>query len=88
MDVTGSIEGSDLPARIVTYKAKPFHFAPEPPDDAVILRTYAEAVEKGFDGLGGGELDHYIRTTGPLPVELVKAELVADRIPAGNPRDW
>jgi hypothetical protein len=45
-------------------------------------------VEKGFEGLGRGELEHYLRTTGPYPVERVGAELVIDRIPAGNPRAW
>ena len=87
VEVTGSVVGEELPERIVTYKAKPFHFAPRPPDDAVILRTYADAVEKGFEGLGPGELDHY-RATTPYPVDRVEASLVIDRIPAGNPRDW
>lgn len=88
VDVTGSLRGEDLPDRIVTYRAKPFHFAPEPPDDAVILATYASAVERGFDALGPGELERYIATTGPYPVERVEATLVVDRIPDGNPRDW
>ena len=87
VDVTGSIEGDDLPARIVTYTAKPFHFAPEPPDDAVILETYASAVELGFSALGDGELEHY-RVTTPYPVERADATLVIDRIPEGNPRAW
>jgi cation transport regulator ChaC len=87
VEVTGSVEGEDLPERIVTYTAKDFHFAPEPPEDAVILETYAAAVEKGFEGLGSGELDHYLATT-PYPVERVAATLVIDKIPAGNPRDW
>ena len=87
VDVSGSVEGGDLPNRIVTYTAKPFHFAPEPPDDAVILRTYAEAVEMGFESLGSGELEHYLATT-PYPVDRVEAQLVIDRIPDGNPRQW
>jgi hypothetical protein len=87
IEVTGLVDGDDLPDRIVTYKAKPFHFAPEPPEDSVILASYAAAVEKGFEGLGPGELDHYLTTT-PYPVERVPATLVIDRIPAGNPRDW
>ena len=87
IEVTGSVEGEDLPDRIVTYTAKAFHFAPEAPDDAVILRTYAEAVETGFEALGSRELEHYLATT-PYPVERVEAALVIDRIPAGNPRDW
>ena len=49
VDVTGSVEGEGLPERIVTYTAKAFHFAPEPPEDSVILATYAAAVERGFD---------------------------------------
>ena len=87
VEVTGSIEGDGLPKRLVTYKAKQFHFAPEPPEDSVILATYAAAVETGFEGLGPGELDHYLATT-PYPVERVEATLVIDRIPDGNPRDW
>jgi cation transport regulator ChaC len=88
VDVTGLIDGDGLPDRIVTYKAKDFHFAPEPPDDAVILATYAAAVERGFELLGPAELDHYLRTTGPYPVERVAAKLVIDQIPEGNPRAW
>ena len=87
VDVSGSIEGDDPPARIVTYTAKPFHFAPEPPDDAVILETYASAVELGFSALRKDELEHYRMTT-PYPVERVDATLVIDRIPEGNPRAW
>ncbi len=52
----------------------------------MILRTYAEAVEAAFAGLG--RLDEYLRTTGPYPAPLVDAHLVADRIPEGNPRAW
>ena len=77
----------DLPDRIVTYKAKAFHFAPEPPEDSVILATYAAAVEEGFEALGSGELEHYLATT-PYPVERVEATLVIDKIPDGNPREW
>jgi hypothetical protein len=87
VEVGGSVEGEDLPDRIVAYTAKPYHFAPEPPDDSVILETYASAVETGFLRLGRAELDHYLATT-PYPVERVEARLVLDRIPAGNPRAW
>jgi cation transport regulator ChaC len=88
VDVTDLVDGEDLPDRIVTYAAKEFHFKPKPPEDSVILATYAAAVERGFEGLGPGELDRYLRTTGPHPVEVVEAALVADNIPPGNPRDW
>jgi cation transport regulator ChaC len=87
VDVTGLVEGEELPDRIVTYTAKDFHFAPEPPEDSVILETYAGAVERGFEALGPGELDHYLATT-PYPVDRLEARLVVDHIPAGNPRDW
>jgi cation transport regulator ChaC len=87
VDVTGSVEGEGLPERIVTYTAKPFHFAPEPPEDSIILATYAAAVELGFENLGSGELQHYFATT-PYPVDRHEAELVIDRIPDGNPRAW
>jgi cation transport regulator ChaC len=87
VEVTGSIESDDLPDRVVTYTAKEFHFAPEPPDDAIILESYAAAVERGFARLGAGELEHYMATT-PYPVERVAATLVLDRIPDGNPREW
>jgi hypothetical protein len=88
VEVTDLVDGEGLPDRIVTYTAKDFHFKPEPPEDAVILATYAAAVEQGFDLLGAGELDRYRRTTGPHPVELVEATLVIDKIPDGNPRAW
>ena len=87
VDVTGSLEGDGLPERIVTYKAKEFHFAPRPPEDSIILATYAAAVESGFEALGPGELDHYLATT-PYPVDRHQATLVIDKIPEGNPRDW
>lgn len=88
VEVTDLVEGDDLPERIVTYTAKDFHFHPEPPEDAVILAAYVEAVERGFEALGPGELDHFLSTTGPYPVERVGATLVKDEIPAGNPRAW
>ena len=87
MEVTGSIEGKGLPERIVTYSAKPFHFAPEPPEDSIILATYAAAVDRGFESLGPGELDHDLATT-PYPVDRHEASLVIDNIPEGNPRAW
>lgn len=88
VEVTELVDGEALPDRIVTYTAKANHLQPEPPDDAVILATYAETVERAFEALGPGELDHYLATTGPYPVERVAATLVVDRIPDGNPRSW
>jgi cation transport regulator ChaC len=86
--VTELVEGEDLPERIITYTAKSDHFAPEPPEDAVILATYANAIEKAFETLGPAELERYLLTTGPYPVERVQATLVVDHIPDGNPRAW
>lgn len=88
VDVSGEIEGPDLPGRVITFSAKAGHFAPEPPNGAVILATYARAVEEAFDGLGPGELEAYLATTGAYPVTRVEATLVRDEIPAGNPRRW
>jgi cation transport regulator ChaC len=88
VDVTEQVEGDGLPDKIITYTAKSHHFAPDPPDDSVILATYANAIEQAFETLGPGELDDYRRTTGPYPVERVDAKLVIDRIPDGNPRAW
>lgn len=88
VEVTGLVEGEELPARIVTYTAKEWHFRPEPPPDAVILASYANAVEAAFEAMGPKEHDAYLATTGPYPVEPVEATLVLDRIPEGNPRAW
>jgi cation transport regulator ChaC len=88
VDVTDLVEGEGLPERVVTFTAKPAHFAPEPPDDAVILATYATTVEQAFEALGPGELERYLATTGPYPVDRVEATLVRDEIPEGNPRAW
>jgi cation transport regulator ChaC len=88
VDVTDRIEVPSGIARVFTYAAKEAHFAPRPPEDTVILASYAGAVESAFGALGSGEQELYLRTTGPPPVEVVDAVLVRDRIPPGNPRDW
>lgn len=73
---------------VITYVAKPENLVLEPPPGAVILRSYAEAVESAFHSLGRGHRAEYVRTTGPHPVEIIDAHLVEDRIPSGNPRGW
>jgi hypothetical protein len=88
VEVTGLVEGEGLPERIVTYTAQEWHFRPQPPEDAFILDTYAGTVERAFEALGAGQLERYLTTTGPYPVERVAAALVADAIPEGNPREW
>ena len=89
VDVTGSVEGEDLPERIVTYTAKPFHFAPEPPEDSIILAHLCRGGgDAGFKALGPGRARALparpppIRSTGSRPT------LVIDKIPTGNPRAW
>ncbi len=77
-----------VPERVIVYTAKPANFAPELRPDTVILATYAAAVEEAFDALGAGELEQYLATTGPDPVERVAATLVRDQAPRGNPRAW
>ncbi len=90
IDVSDAVEAEgDLPTgRIHTYVARPEHHAPEPPPGAVILASYERTVEAAFAGLGPGELDRYRATTLPSPAERIEADLVADAIPEGNPREW
>lgn len=90
-DVSTEVEpadGGELPERIMTFVAKPRHFAPNPLPGAVILASYARAVEAAFERFGPGQGEEYRRTTLPYPVEVIEARLVADRIPPGNPREW
>ncbi len=84
----GGGAGSAGAPPVFTYVAKAENFAPEPPVGAVVLATYLQAVETAFSGLGAGELERYRETTGEVPVEAVRANLVKDRIPPGNPRTW
>lgn len=74
--------------RVLTYRARPEHRHPIPPDEAVILSTYPAAIEAAFTALGPAQLDLFRATTAPPPVEIVDATLVRDRIPEGNPRAW
>lgn len=87
-EVTALISGAESFDLVVTYTAKPEHFAPEPPPGAAILASYARTVEAAFTSLGPGHLEAYRQTTGPPPVEPVEATLIRDRIPPGNPRQW
>ena len=74
--------------RVYVYAARPEHHAPVPPPGAVIIAAYEATVEDAFAGLGSGELDRYRATTSPCAAERIEADLVADRIPPGNPRHW
>jgi hypothetical protein len=74
---------------VFAYRAKPAHYAPRPPGDAVVIASYASFVEAAFDALGPAEHELYVETTGAPPVEVTDAVLVTDRaIPPGNPREW
>ncbi len=89
VDITAQIEADVGFERVITYCARAEHRAPSPHEPGtVLISTYLEAVERAFDVLGPGHLDRFRETTGPPPVEVVTATLVADRIPAGNPRNW
>jgi cation transport regulator ChaC len=89
VDVTAMVDVSgELPKRVFVFTARPEHHAPDAPDGAVILATYARALEAAFTALGEGELERFRETTGPYPVERVEATLVEDAIPEGNPRAW
>jgi hypothetical protein len=88
VDVTEAIEADAHFDRVITYRARPEHRAATPRAGSVLIATYLEAVERAFDALGPGQLELFRETTGPPPVQVVNATLVADRIPAGNPRDW
>ncbi len=94
MDVTADITslGAAVPSnsydQVITYTAKPAHYAPAPPPDAVVLSSYVVAVEAAFAALGEQQLEHYRATTDTPPVEVVEAKLVRDQIPPGNPREW
>jgi hypothetical protein len=74
---------------LYAYRAREQHFAPRPPEDTIVIASYADFVEAAFEALGGGERELYLETTGRPPVEVAEAVLVTDRsIPAGNPRTW
>ena len=91
VDVTAEIAPHSLAAEfeaVITYEAKPENLVLEPPPGAVILRSYAAAVESAFAALGPGQRLEYLRTTQTHPAELVDAHLISDRIPEGNPRTW
>jgi cation transport regulator ChaC len=90
VEVTAQIAASESPAvdRVVTFTAKRSNYAETPPPGAIILASYARAVEAAFESLGPGQLDLFRATTDPRPVEVVEGVLVRDRIPAGNPREW
>jgi cation transport regulator ChaC len=77
-----------FPGPVFAYVAKREHLALAPPPGAVILRSYATAVERAFAALGDRHLAAYRASVEPLPAPVVEAELIHGRIPPGNPRAW
>jgi cation transport regulator ChaC len=88
VEVTCQVIGGEQFDRIVTYTARPEHFVAQPPQGAVAMAPYLRAIEAAFRGLGDGEWELFLKTTGPPPVETIEPKLVRDRIPPGNPREW
>jgi cation transport regulator ChaC len=87
-DVSADVEvtSGEGAARVVAYTARPENYAPEPPEDAILIASYVRAVEAAFVALG--ELEEFRATTDEPLVDIVDAVLVEDAIPEGNPRDW
>lgn len=87
-DVTPDVQvtSGEAARRVVAYTARSENYAPEPPEDAILIASYLRAVESAFEALG--ELDEFWATTDRPPVEVTEAVLVEDSIPAGNPREW
>jgi hypothetical protein len=90
VEVSGQLAGHATRGldRVITFTAKPENHADVPPAGAVILASYARAVEAAFRALGREQLELFRKTTGPRPVEVMEGVLVRDRIPPGNPRGW
>ena len=87
VEVTGEVGGAGFD-RVVTYTARPEHFAAQPPDGAVAMAPYLRAIEAAFTALGEGQWELFLETTGPPPVETIEPQLIRDEIPPGNPREW
>jgi cation transport regulator ChaC len=88
VEVTGRLSGADQFDRIVTYTARPEHFAAQPPEGTVAMAPYLRFIEVAFRALGDEQWELFLETTGPPPVETIEPVLVRDEIPPGNPRDW
>jgi hypothetical protein len=87
--VTSEPATGDAPLeRVFTFTAKPANYVEAPPPEAVILASYARAVEAAFDALGPQQLELFRETTGPYPVDVVEGILIRDEILVGNPREW
>jgi hypothetical protein len=90
-EVTEAIEAGDGQQgfdAVFVYRARPENHHPTPPEDAIVIATYSRLVESAFAELGPDQLQLYLDTTPPPPVDVTEATLVADAIPPGNPRAW
>lgn len=89
VEVSACVRGDYVPAGpVYAYVARPEHFLPAPPEGAVVIAAYLEAVEAAFTELAPGALAAYRATTCPPPVPVIEAALVHDEAAPGNPRGW
>ena len=88
VEVTEGLEDAAGFDSVFAYTARPEHFSPRPPDDAVRMAPYLRALETAFGGLGDGQWELFLQTTEPHPGETIEPVLVRDQIPPGNPREW
>jgi hypothetical protein len=88
IEVGDRIAGDSSFDRVVAYTAKPDHFRPEVPDEAVAMAPYLRTIEAAFRAFGDDQWELFLETTGPPPAELIEPVLVRDEIPPGNPREW
>jgi cation transport regulator ChaC len=88
VEVSDQVAGGERFDHIVTYTARPEHFAAQPPEGTVAMAPYLRAIEAAFNALGDGQWELFMNTTGPPPVETIEPHLVRDEIPPGNPREW
>lgn len=86
--VTEGLEDAAEFEAVFAYTARPQHFAPRPPTDAVRMAPYLRALEAAFGGLGEGQWELFLQTTEAHPGETIEPVLVRDQIPPGNPREW
>ena len=88
VEVTEDIEDDAGAEAVFAYTARPEHFNPTPPPDAVRMAPYLRALEAAFGELGEGEWELFLETTEEHPGETIEPLLVRDEIPPGNPREW
>lgn len=73
---------------VITYVGNHHNTATVTPAGALILSTYLEVVEAGFEALGAGELDRFKATTGRPPVPVIAGRLVRHDGHPASPSQW